>query len=161
MLFSILDDHDRKKFVLLVFLLFISGFLSLLGVSAILPFIDALLSPGKNWFSAFFSGHNQEQILLASLFVMVVVFWVKNIVSYHCLLIQTRILYGIGYKLSRKLFESYMNAPYAWYLTRSTPELVRNIVNECAVVANGVLGPLGSLLTEVVTSLFIFILLLY
>lgn len=161
MLFKILDKQDKKKFILLVCLTLISGLLALIGLGSILPFITALLSPSKNWLSTLFPGQKQEHILLLSVFAMIAGFWIKNILSYYCLRTQTKILYGISYKFSRKLFQAYMTASYIWYLSRSTPELVRNVVNECSVLANGVLGALGSLATELMTSVFIFIVLLY
>lgn len=159
-LYRILDKTSKKKFLLIVLLLFVSGGLSLLGIGAVIPFVTVLLSPEKNWLGNILADQ-KTNILPITILIMVAAFWLKNIISYYCVKTQTKILFGMAYKFSRELFHVYMRAPYSWHLSQSTPELIRNVINECYVIAGGILAPLGTFSTELVSSLFIFIFLLY
>ncbi|MEY8702120.1 ABC transporter ATP-binding protein, partial [Francisella philomiragia] len=63
--------------------------------------------------------------------------------------------------IQQKLFKLYVSMDYESHLTRSTPTLIRNINSETNQLSNGVINPLGILMTDLFSCIFIVALLLY
>jgi len=155
---AVLEREDRRKFYLIIFLLFASGFLSLLSIGAVLPFLSIFLSPEKNKFTNYIPGWSTHHLLILSILILIVAYWIKNIAAWLCLFIQSKLLNEISFKIGRKLFAKYMNAPYLWHLKKNTPELIRNINNE-TITFGSVLIALGTCITEFISSLLLIIVL--
>lgn len=160
-LFSLFDIKDKKMFSFLMLLLFLSAGLSLLSIGSIIPFISVVMTPDNNWFNHIVTGEKQKFVLFACAGSIIIAFWLKNIIAHYCLRKQAAVLYEIAHKLSRRLFKIYMESPYVWHLSKSTPELIKNISNECTILATGMLAPMGNFVTELVTTILIFCFLLY
>ncbi|MDF2530071.1 MAG: transporter ATP-binding protein [Gammaproteobacteria bacterium] len=138
-IFLVFDKDAKINFFTLVATLLVNSLLTIMSIATIFPFILLLLKPDHHFISKIF----------------------PNIPPHECLKVQTKLLYQIAYRLSQKLFSTYVNAPYLWYLNRNTPDIIRQLLNECAVLANGVFLPLGSILAESITSLSIIGVLFY
>lgn len=150
--FSLLDLEDRKKFYFITLLVFVSGVLSLLSIGALLPFMSLLMSPEKNILSQYLPGWSPQYLLVVIVMALIFSYWIKNLAAWACLFVQNKLLYEITFKIGRRVFSKYMHASYLWHLKQSTPILIRNINNESITFGSVLLG-LGSLITELVSSL--------
>ncbi|MDF2940844.1 MAG: transporter ATP-binding protein [Gammaproteobacteria bacterium] len=160
-LFLVFDRDAKINFFTLVATLLVNSLLTIMSIATIFPFILILLSPDHHFISKIFPRTPPHELLIFCSAFIILAFIIKNLISFFCLKVQTKLLYKIAYRLSQKLFSTYVNAPYLWYLNRNTPDIIRQLLNECAVLANGVFLPLGSMLAESITSLSIIGVLFY
>jgi len=159
--FSVLSVRQTKQFVIYIVILFIGSITSVFGIGAVIPFITVLISPEKIESIGFLEMFSYKQLVVGFAVIMIVCFWLKNIVSILLLFFQTKFLNSLSANIQQQLFTKYMRMPYETHLSRSTPELVRNVVGEVGSFSNGVLNPLGLLITDIFSLLFIVLVLLY
>ena len=165
-----LKEIIPSKFYFSIFLLFIfifvGVFLEIIGVGIIFPIIEVLI--GKESFvfekiSIFFeylfpSDHiNSEYFLL---YLLLGVFLIKNIILY--LLQWFTVSFNINFvqNISTKLINKYLYNEYILLTNRSSSEIIRNLVGECAVLNKKVLIPILFVTMDTMILLGIIILLL-
>ncbi|MEY8716802.1 ABC transporter ATP-binding protein [Francisella philomiragia] len=159
--FGILDTTQKKRFFLYLVLLFLGSTSSMLGVGAVIPFVSILVNPNQFDNIYFLSGFGHFQIILISILLLISAFWIKNIIGILLFWFQTKFLNSIVLSIQKKLFKLYISMDYESHLTRSTPTLIRNINSETNQLSNGIINPLGILMTDLFSCVFIVALLLY
>ncbi|AJI54309.1 ABC transporter ATP-binding protein [Francisella philomiragia] len=159
--FGILDTTQKKKFFLYLVLLFLGSTSSMLGVGAVIPFVSVLVNPNQFDNISFLNGISHFQIILISIVLLILAFWIKNIIGVVLFWFQTKFLNSIVLSIQKKLFKLYISMDYESHLSRSTPTLIRNINAETNQLSNGVINPLGILMTDLFSCVFIVALLLY
>ncbi|MBK2093357.1 ABC transporter ATP-binding protein [Francisella philomiragia] len=159
--FGILDTTQKKRFFLYLVLLFLGSTSSMLGVGAVIPFVSILVNPNQFDNIYFLSGFGHFQIILISIVLLILAFWIKNIIGVVLFWFQTKFLNSIVLSIQKKLFKLYISMDYESHLTRSTPTLIRNINAETNQLSNGIINPLGILMTDLFSCVFIAALLLY
>ncbi|MBK2255828.1 ABC transporter ATP-binding protein [Francisella philomiragia] len=159
--FGILDTTQKKRFFLYLVLLFLGSTSSMLGVGAVIPFVSILVNPNQFDNISFLNGISHFQIILISILLLISAFWIKNIIGILLFWFQTKFLNSIVLTIQKKLFKLYISMDYESHLTRSTPTLIRNINAETNQLSNGVINPLGILMTDLFSCVFIVALLLY
>lgn len=159
--FGILDTTQKKRFFLYLVLLFLGSTSSMLGVGAVIPFVSVLVNPNQFDNISFLNGISHFQIILISIVLLILAFWIKNIIGVVLFWFQTKFLNSIVLSIQKKLFKLYISMDYESHLTRSTPTLIRNINAETNQLSNGVINPLGILMTDLFSCVFIVALLLY
>lgn len=126
----------KQKFQLVCLCLLILGgaFWELLGVSAIIPFVQAVMDPGAllanpyvKWIYEYLNLQSSQQLVILMAVFLILVYLVKNV--YLCIMsyFQYRFTYTNQYKLSQQMLENYTNREYAFHLKNSSAELIRNI----------------------------------
>lgn len=135
----IFDKKQKMKAAVLFLIIVIGAFVELLGVSAVLPFISAVLNPdqlletpliGDAYRILGFQTMDDYIIFLGIL--IIVVYILKNIYVYIMHSMQYRFTYENQRKLSYKMMNCYMSQPYPFHLNHNSAELSRN-VNEDTV----------------------------
>jgi ABC-type multidrug transport system fused ATPase/permease subunit len=159
--FGIIDAEDKKGFLRYVIVLFAGSVFSVLGIGAVIPFINLLIQPQKMMSYHFLQGFSYNHIIIFFTALLVVAFAIKNLVALWLINYQSKFLFGLMAKVQVKLFTGYMAQPYEYHLNRSTPDLIKNVNNETTMLSNYVVAPLGSLLTEFISSLFVLAILLW
>ncbi|MBK2297216.1 ABC transporter ATP-binding protein [Francisella philomiragia] len=159
--FGILDTTQKKRFFLYLVLLFLGSTSSMLGVGAVIPFVSVLVNPNQFDNISFLNGISHFQIILISIVLLILAFWIKNIIGVVLFWFQTKFLNSIVLSIQKKLFKLYISMDYESHLSRSTPTLIRNINAETNQLSNGVINPLGILMTDLFSCVFIVALLLY
>lgn len=155
-------DKKQKRMAIGVFLcITVGSFFELLGVSAIYPFIQSLLTPDElrnEWYiqiitSIFPMDDNKSLMLLLGVGI-ILLYLIKN----GYMLIMIYIQYNFGAKvqrqLSTRLLHSYMIHPYTYFLDVNSAEVLRGINND----VNGVyqiLSYLYAILSAILTSAMI------
>lgn len=159
--FSIMDKKDKKTFWRYILVLFLGSIFSVLGIGAVIPFINLLIQPEKVMSYQALNGWSYNHIIIFLTIVLIVAFAVKNLVALWLINYQSKFLFGLMAKIQGKLFTGYMALPYEYHLGRSTPDLIKNVNNETTMLSNYVVAPFGSFLTELLSSAFVLMILLW
>lgn len=157
--------RKQKIEILILFLIISMGaFLELLGVSVILPFVNAILNPTKlldnKWMKMLYDmfhlkSVNQLTILLA--IAIVVVYIIKNAYMAMMYNSQYRFSFDNQRELSSRMMECYIRQPYLYHVSHSSSELIQKILNDASMFFTVVLGTM-QFFTEMLVC---FVLILY
>ncbi len=160
-LWRLLDAHERRRAVMLGFLILLMGLAEAIGVASVLPFIAVLNNPGmidedarlsalRDW-----TGYQDPMDFLTFLGIgmfLLIVF--SLVVKAGGTYATIRFASMRGYGLSSRLLSGYMSLPYSWFLGRHSAALGRTVLNEVELVVNGMLLPALKLLTQGAVILF-------
>jgi len=164
---SMLPEIDRRQLWWIFAIMLAMGLIEAVGVGSILPFMAAVMNIDQalendylRYFydNAGFSDKNQFVIFLGGLVLFVQV--ARNIFFAIGIWLTSRFSLMCRHHLSETLLSRYLMQPYAYYLTRNTLDLRRNVCNEVNRAITGVLMPGIRIVTKVIVSCFILILLL-
>ena len=163
----ILDKSQKKRALwLLVVIILGSGF-ELLGVTAILPFVEAAVSPEKILQNKYmlkiapvFGITNANTLLLFMGLAMIIVYVVKNVFMLYVNFVQYDFSTGVQKELSVKMLHSYMTRPYTFFLNSNTAEVLRGCSSDIAGIYN-VIDYLSVILAQILMVLMIGIYLIY
>ncbi|MFT3982355.1 MAG: ABC transporter ATP-binding protein [Lachnospiraceae bacterium] len=154
--FNYILSRRQKIYVILLFFIILFGTLmELAGVSIILPFVQAIVSPNtimNNRYIVkiceFFQIDGVNHLLILISIVMILIYVVKNI--YMCLMYNTmyHFIYNNQRKLANQMFRCYMEQPYIFHLSKNSSEMIRNITSDSAMFFSAILAYL-QLLTEI------------
>lgn len=137
----ILDKKHRKKLPRLFFCVFFSSIFELLGVTAILPFVYALMDPdavmnypyAKPVFD-YFGVTNAHQILVFLGVFIVILYLVKNAFLIFSYWYQYYFNSRIKKELSIKLLHSFLSRPYQFFLDTTAGEIARACSSDTTAV---------------------------
>lgn len=164
---SILNDRQKKQAVSLVFLLLFSSMLELLGVSAIVPFIQAIIAPeqllGNRYVYELWKGvglTDYNSVILIMGVALIAVYLFKNF--FIILISHKRFTYTTQWQkdISIRMLRSYMLRPYSFYLNSNSAEVLRGCSSD-VTNWNSSINQFFVLVTESVTVLIIGIYLIY
>lgn len=163
----ILDRNQKRGAVYLLLVIMISAVLELLGVTAILPFVEAAISPEKMLQNQYivkiapiFGITNANSLLFIFGIGLIVLYIVKNLFLLWASYVQNDFSTKIQKELTVKMFWSYMSRPYTFFLHTNTSEILRGCSNDTLCVYN-VIDYLSVILTQVLTVTMIGIYLVY
>lgn len=153
----ILDYEQKRKAIFVLIIMVISSFMELLGVSSILPFVEAVTDPNslreKEYVSIFinvFSIHSNVQLLIATGSVLIIIFLLKNIFMIYAYYVQYDYSSRVGKDLSVKMLNAYMRQPYEYFLNINSALVLRGCTSDTGSVYQ-ILYNLIQLLTEVLS----------
>jgi len=161
------NKKEKKRFVILFFLMIIAAVFETIGIGLIFPFVGIVTNPDMI----------QEQAILSSIYdyfnfatakgftIFAVIFLLSTFVLKNLYLLvfnyaQYRVILNQQVKLSRRLFQAYLTKPYTFHLQRNTADLLRNVNGEVPRLFQGVILSTFQLLTELLVVVFILGLLL-
>lgn len=163
----ILDKGQKKRAFGLLLVIAASAGFELLGVTAILPFVEAAVSPEKMLQNKFVMKiapvvgiANANDLLFVMGLGLIVVYIVKNIFLLYANYVQFDFATRIQKELSVKMLHSYMSRPYTFFLNTNTSEILRGCSNDTTCVYV-VIDYLSTILTQVLTVSMIGIFLIY
>ena len=162
--------YNRKqqiKFLFLFCLIVISGFLELVGISLILPFINVVMNPEiiitnkyLNFVYNLFHITDTTSFLIFLAVVLIAVYILKNIYMLVVYYFQYKILYNAQKDISLQLIKFYVNQPYSYHLNINTSEMVR-IVTQDTTRCSDFLTNAFFLFTEFIVLLLVISFLFY
>ena len=166
-LWSLLSKSERKETLVLLAMILVMSLLDVAGIASILPFITILGSPELvetnpvlswtyNYFG--FTANSEFFFFLGGLvFVTLIVSlaW-KTATQYKLLSFVFMREHSIGVRM----FEGYLNQPYAWFLDRNSSELGKNLLSELRELLSKMLLPVINLISQGTVSLLMLIMLL-
>lgn len=157
----LMDKKQKKESILVFVCMVLNSGLELLGVSAIYPFLQMMLSPtdirGKwyiSWLYYFNPDFSEKTILLLLGIAIIVIYLFKN--AFMIVGAYVRVSFATKFQrdLSVKMLSSYLNHPYQFFLNTNSSEMMRGIRGD----VGGVYQILLNVFTLVAESLTITVL---
>ncbi len=153
-----LDRKQRKQAVLLIMLMLIAALFELIGVSAIIPFIQAILNPQELlenryiisiWENLRLKDYNSLIMILG--IALIVIYVVKN--CYLAFVNSISITYAMKWQkdMSIKMLKSYMKRPYIYFMNVNSADILRGCSDDIAHFYH-VLSDLFTLVLELATT---------
>lgn len=161
-------NREQKIYGIFILILSLGGaLLETLGVSIVLPLVNAMLEPEKlmkyslvRELMHFFRIEEASNLILLIGILTILIYVIKNIYFIVLAWVRTKYACKIQGELSVYIMESYMNQGYSFFLSRSIGDLQRSIAADVNGVYNVLLSCI-KIFVEVVTiiAICIFILL--
>ncbi len=135
---QLLNKSQKLKMVLLVVLMLIGGALEALGITLIIPILQAVVDPQSIERNSYHMGdlyqflHMQSitQFAATMMISLVVVFALKNIYLYFEQVVLLRFIYVNQFETSNRMMINFMKRPYEFYLNANTAVIQRNITSD-------------------------------
>ena len=155
---KILSRHQKIRVVELFILMVIAGFMEMLSVSLMLPFVEAIMEPGKimanpyvGWFCRLLEITDSRQFLIGISIAMATLFLLKNIFLLFQMAVQNRFVYGNLFITQQRLLRSFLVRPYEFFLEIQSGEVLR-VIGTDTTSAFGILTHMLNLTSELVVS---------
>lgn len=163
----ILTKSQKKKFVGLFFLGLGSALFETIGVSAILPFIQAILTPEiimeeKHIAYVLDILHitdTMNVIVLCGIGIMLV-YLIKNVYLIGANYLQTSFRCHFHEDISIRLLNSYLKRPYSYFITTTSSAIIQSIQNDSNSVYD-ILSTLYLLSSQLLTIIMLGAVLIY
>ena len=161
-----LDSKDKKSLIVLLLLAIVIGFIELLGVASIVPFIGLLNEPdylaGNKYFisvNAYFSIDSDSLVYVSGIF-MVSMFILMNFLNAYNLWKTT--YYGaiLSHKITLATSKNYFSQPYEFFVNTDIPSVSKNILEEAGSLAESIFIPLMQIISRLIVLTFISVLLI-
>lgn len=141
---------SRKQKIRLLFLsvmIVIGALFELLGITAILPFINVAMDPDsiqKKWYLTWLYerlGIDSANTFMAVLaFALIAIYLIKNIyltIMNYCIF---RFTYSNQRALAYRLLSCYLKQPYTFFLKNNSADLIRNVKDDTSMLFDTVLS---------------------
>lgn len=155
---TILNRHQKFRIFELTILMIIAGFMEMLSVSMVVPFIEALTNPDEfmnNQFAKviakFWNIPNYRSFLVIIAVVMASLYIVKNAFLLFQMRCQKKFVYNNMLMIRQKLLHSFLLRPYEYFLGAKSGEIIR-IIGDDTTIAFGNLTMMLSLFSELIVS---------
>ncbi len=130
----ILDKNQKRKMIGLFIVIFVGALFELLGVTAMLPFIQAILEPEKllekpyiAWLYEILGLRTNSQLIMAVGLGIIFVYIFKNLFLLWSAYLQASFGCHTQRELSVLMLESYVNQPYSFFLNNNSSEVLRGV----------------------------------
>lgn len=165
-LYKLISRKEKIRLGYFNFLMVINSLLELIGVGAIPGLIILLTDPDKLAGMPFIGPKLQalqdkhgEMLLLYAIGSLFFLFLFKNIFSIYLSYQQGKFVRNIQVDLNQRLLKKYLFAPYEFHISSSSAQLLRNVNGEIVRVIDLVVGPLLTLITNLLIGFAVLILL--
>lgn len=164
---KLLNRKQKLQSINVFWWMLISSVLELLGISIMLPFLNALLSPDKLMKNKYISllvkclGIQSYTGLLGILVASVIIIYIiKNLLLVYSRGIQVKYQCQIEKDLSTNMVMSYMNRPYSYFVKTNSSDIRQGAINDVFSVFC-ILQALFQLMAEGITCIFIIAYIVY
>lgn len=133
---QILNRHQKIRIIELTILMVIGGFMEMLSVSLMVPFINAVMDPGatmEKWYAKIFcnifhigQGETRKFLIVLAV-VLALLYVIKNLYLLLENNFQYRFVYGNMFMIQQRLLNNYLHRPYEYFLAIETGEVIRVI----------------------------------
>lgn len=166
LIFSVFEKKQKRKIAYLSFVLLLDAFVELIGISAILPFIQAMLQPDELVKNVYiheimkrFHINNDQLFIIIAVCIMIV-YVLKNCFLMYMYSLQYRFSCYGKRDLSNRFMKCYLRQDYSYHIMHNSAEMMRDISQDVEMFYNTVLNYL-QLYTELVVALIIVIFLIF
>ena len=140
---AILSHKQRVQMLGMFIIILIGSFLELLGVSAMMPFVQALLSPDElmqksyiQFFMRIFGANDNRSLLLMVGIGIVVIYIVKNIYLAISSYLQVTYSHNTKRQLAVLMLKSFMDRPYSFFVENGSGVILRGVGDDMLGVYN-------------------------
>ncbi|MCM1088655.1 MAG: ABC transporter ATP-binding protein/permease [Muribaculaceae bacterium] len=160
-LMVLLDQKQKRKMLLLIFMMLIGAILETLGVGMIMPVMNVVLEENAvekhvylQWMCQVFHIDNTRDLTILVMSALIGIFAVKNVFLFFQQKMQLKFVYTNQFATSRRMMINFMQRPYEYYLNADTAVIQRNITSD----VNNMYGLILSLLQLISESIvFVFL----
>jgi ABC-type bacteriocin/lantibiotic exporter with double-glycine peptidase domain len=143
-----LEKNEISKIKKILFLLFVSLILETLSISSLIPLISFIAAPDLlllkvkqfNIFngevSNFLINEDKSTVLLYLSFFTVLIFGIKNFSIILINRYKERFFAKLNVNLSSRIYSSYLNSNYRFFLKNNSARIIRNLVSEVPNIIN-------------------------
>ena len=163
----ILDKEQRKKCIIVFLLTFIGALFETLGVSAIIPFIQSIMTPQVLFSNKYaiplielFHVKEPFQLIVLMGVGIALAYIIKNVYLILLTYIQSRFRTRFLKDVSTELLINYIARPYTFFLNTNSSEVVQGI-NGDSHCTYDILDTIFKLMSECLTVLLIAIFIIY
>lgn len=133
----VFERKQRVKVFQIIILILIGTLLETLGVTAIVPFISAIIYADSLLENPLVAKVYQmlhltsvEQLIILLAILLIVIYMCKNLYLIWMYHVQFRFVFNNQRKLSNRLMACYMQQPYSYHLQHNSSELLQNIFTD-------------------------------
>ena len=130
----ILTRRQKRRAVVLLFLIIVGAVLELLGVAAIMPVISVASTPESientqylKYIYEFFQMESREKFLVFLCASLIVIYILKNLYLLFVRHMQNVFVYNNQYRLACELTEYYVSQPYIYHANRNRSEVIQSV----------------------------------
>ena len=163
---EVFDGKQKRNLVYMAIMIFLQSIAELLGVTIILPFINAIVDPDAlmqepyiGWVYNTFHMDDIEQLIIFLAIAIIVIYILKNLFLIYVYDLTYRFAYYGKKKMQNTLMNYYISKDYTFFLNINSSELIRNINTDPEMFYTAVQNTL-QLITELVVSTLIIVYLL-
>lgn len=157
----ILTAKEKRRIILLLFMVVAGSFLELAGVSIFMPFINIVMDMDciqetsyLNYFYDLFGFQSNTYFIVALAVVIIFIYIFKNLY----LAIEKNIIYKYSYRIQQRtstgLLKAYLEEPYTFHLSKNIAELQRSMQEDTDLFTKGIIHVL-ELIAELVVCFVI------
>jgi len=164
----IFDKYSYKQIPFIFLGMLGMGFLEVLSISSIFPFMAIVTDPGiiqENKYLYFiynyFSFSSDKEFLVWSGITVISLITITNAYNAYINWKIFDFVYSLTHRLSLRLLRGYLLQPYAFFLNRNSSDLSKNILAEVSRSVSGVILPGLNTFAKMAVTIFLFILLMY
>jgi ABC-type multidrug transport system fused ATPase/permease subunit len=159
---SLLESRERRKLYLVGVGAVFMAMIEVVGVGSIMPFVAVASKPELirtnkylSWAYAAFGFRSDRDFLIALGVIMLVFVVVTNASQALIHYVKVRFTTMRRHTLSQKLFRSYLDQPYPFFLNRNSYDFIKNINTEIEIVINGTLMQLVEIMARSIQILLL------
>ena len=158
---KLFDQRDKTKLFLVLLLMISSGFLEMVGIGLIFPFMNLIISPELtetniilNYLYELLSFSTHTSFIIFMGFLLVFVNIIKNLYTLISVYVQQNFLIRKRIDFAKKMFLGFMQKPFEFHLNNNSAMLLRDF-NAVDHVFQSLLIPFFGLLTELIVISFL------
>lgn len=167
-IYDLLPKRDRIKFGLLFIMMIIASLFELVGISLIPAFVISIAEPERilnlyivGDFLQSLGINTTKELALTGAIALITVYITKNLYLTFYQYLKQKFVLNKKLYLQNRLFKAYMTAPYTFYLSKNSAELLRNVNGEVGKIITGTILPFLEVSLNTIMFTFIVIGLLY
>lgn len=167
MLRYIFDRKQKVTIIRILIQIVIGTVLEFVGVTAILPFVEAAMDPSKvhgnkimELLYALFGFKDVQEYLICMAILLIIIYLVKNVFLVYMNYNIYRFNYDNQRLVAKKLLDTYLIEPYVFFLDHNSADLVRNIKEDTIGLFDTIIAAM-QLIAEGMVTFVLFIYLLY
>ncbi len=134
----LLDRRQKIHMALLVVVMLVGAVLEALGITLIIPILQAVVDPDSIRENRYHMGdlyrmlgmHSVTEFAVVMMAAIVVVYAVKSIYLYFEQVLLLRFIYTNQFATSNRMMINFMKRPYEYYLNANTSVIQRNITSD-------------------------------
>jgi len=130
-LISYLNKHTKRKFIFILFVIFINSFLEFITIGTVVPLISFVSNPDKiseievlRRTSEFFNFQQTEELFLFISFSFLILILLSGIIKIICLKKINYFTANLKVELGQKLYKEILYQDYTYHLNTNSSELI-------------------------------------
>lgn len=166
-LYTILNKKQRFKMLGLFLIITVGAVFELLGVSSMMPLMEAILDPSElmknKYFSLFFQQFGIDTDYEIIIFVgigIVLIYLIKNVFLAFSLYLQAAYGNNTRRELAVLMLKSYMEQPYAFFTNSRSGDIMRGVTGDISGVYEVIINIfkfMSEFLTVILVAIFLIV----